>query len=56
LYSFLRFLNPKTRPIITPDTTRTDAAAMIKITVFRLNKRKEKVIQTIKLFEINKND
>jgi hypothetical protein len=35
---FLRvLLNPRTRPIITPDTTRTDVAAIIKITVVRLN-------------------
>jgi len=35
---FLRFLlNPRTRPIITPDITRTDVAAIIKITVVRLN-------------------
>jgi hypothetical protein len=52
---FLHFLNPKTRPIITPDTTRTDAAAIITITARRLNKkRKKKVIQIIQLFEIRK--
>jgi hypothetical protein len=52
---FLHFLNPKIRPTITPDTTRTDTAARIKIIVRRLNKReKKKVIQIIKLFEIRK--
>jgi len=39
---FLHFLNPKTRPIITPDTTRTDAAAIITITARRLNKKRKK--------------
>ena len=44
--AILRFVKPKTRPMITPDTTRTDTAARAMVTVRRLNETSRESIDT----------